>query len=390
MLRYPLLALVAATMAACNQPLQPRGDATALASRVETASASYEVADLGSFHAVRINDRGMVVGYAFIGNDVHGVLWDHGTTQDLGMLGNEPPGSAVFPLDMNERGQIVGYNSYGFNHVRGFLWDCGVMQDLGDLQGNRNDLPSVIANAISQSGQVVGESDASPSGRHAFLWEDGAMTDLGTLGGFRSAAFGVNNRGQVVGWSLTSSRAQHAFLWDAGAMQDLGTIGGDASIALLINEPGQVAGTGTTAAGETHAFFWSGGIIQDIGAFTPVAIGNDGSVAGNDGGQAFVWARGELTPLGSLGGDWTVVSGMNNRGQVVGTSMTAAGEAHAFVWDDGVMSDLGALADAAASSAVAISNNGAITGLMRGTSGETRALLWRKGSQPAETVVASR
>src|SRR6266513_2539765 len=103
MLRYPLLALSAATMAACNQPFQPRGDVVAPAFRVATASASYAVTDLGSFHAVRITDRGMVVGYASIGNDVHGVLWDHDTTQDLGMLGNEPPGSAVFPLVNVER-----------------------------------------------------------------------------------------------------------------------------------------------------------------------------------------------------------------------------------------------------------------------------------------------
>ena len=387
-MRHFALALGAATAAACSQPLQPRGD-PAPALLADTRAAQYDAVDLGAFFARGINSRGAITGQVFVGNDLHALLWDNGEAQDLGTLRDEPPGFAVFPVAMNERGQIVGSNSYGFDHIRGFLWDHGVMQDLGDLLGGQTDVPQVIANAISSSGHVVGQSEAE-FGRHAFLWRDGTMTDVGTLGGFRSSGIDVNARDQVVGWSLVAnSQTQHAFLWQDGTMQDLGTLGGDETIALLINEPGQVAGMGTTATGEVHAFVWSRGVLQDIGAFTPVAMDEAGRVAGNDGGSAFVWDNGVLTPLGSLGGR-TSVTGMNDAGQIVGTSRLASGEDHAFLWDHGDMTDLGALADGA-SSAVAISNCGTVAGTVRLASGETRAMEWRKGGgPPAQTVVASR
>lgn len=383
-----LTVTLVAAIAACNQPMQPRADAAPVL-LADARTAQYEVVDLGPFFARGINSRGAVTGQVFVGNDLHALVWDNGEAQDLGTLRDEPPGFAVFPVAMNQRGQIVGSNSYGFDHVRGFLWDHGVMQDLGDLLGGQNDGPQVIANAISSSGHVVGQSQAG-FGRHAFLWRDGTMTDLGTLGGFRSSGIGVNAKDQVVGWSLVAnSQTQHAFLWQDGTMQDLGTLGGDETVALLINEAGQVAGMGTTASGEVHAFAWSGGALQDIGAFTPVAIDEAGRVAGNGGGSAFVWDDGVLTPLGSLGGR-TTVTGMNNAGLIVGTSRLASGEDHAFLWGHGEMTDLGALADGAASSAVAISDCGTVAGTVRLASGETRATEWRKGGGPTQAVVASR
>jgi probable HAF family extracellular repeat protein len=50
-----------------------------------------------------------------------------------------------------------------------------------------------------------------------------------------------------------------------------------------------------------------------------------------------------LTNLGTLGGGSSQAYGINELGQVVGYATTAASQAHAFLWDDGVMSDLGTL-----------------------------------------------
>ena len=55
------------------------------------------------------------------------------------------------------------------------------------------------------------------------------------------------------------------------------------------------------------------------------------------------------------------------------------------------MTDLGALANAEQSSALAISNSGRVTGWSRSASGEMRALVWSKSASPnAAMVVATR
>jgi len=52
---------------------------------------------------------------------------------------------------------------------------------------------------------------------------------------------------------------------------------------------------------------------------------------------------GTLTDLGTLGGDDTVPYAINNLGQVVGYSVDAATNTHAFLWQSGTMVDLNSL-----------------------------------------------
>jgi probable HAF family extracellular repeat protein len=50
-----------------------------------------------------------------------------------------------------------------------------------------------------------------------------------------------------------------------------------------------------------------------------------------------------LIDLGTLGGESSYATAINDRGHVVGSSQTSAGDWHGFLWRDGQMTDLGAL-----------------------------------------------
>lgn len=66
--------------------------------------------------------------------------------------------------------------------------------------------------------------------------------------------------------------------------------------------------------------------------------------------------------LGTLGGRYTVATGINNSGQVTGDSGTPLGEGRAFVYSNGVMTDLGTLSGDS-SIGYAINNAGQVTGM---------------------------
>jgi probable HAF family extracellular repeat protein len=86
-----------------------------------------------------------------------------------------------------------------------------------------------------------------------------------------------------------------------------------------------------------------------------------------------------LTELGTLGGDYSMATGLNEAGQVVGVARTTEGREHAFLWQDGVMTDLGGLGGAN-SHASAINASGQVVGWAENAEGFTRACLFGVGT----------
>jgi probable HAF family extracellular repeat protein len=182
---------------------------------------------------------------------------------------------------------------------------------------------------------------------------------------------------------------------------DLGTLGGAASQANAINSMGQVAGSAQVASGSYHPFLYTGGVMTDLG----VASGfTDGSaravnaagqvavsegVAGNSNGDAFLWQSGSgLTDLGNIGSSPTTPLGINNATsghpvQVVGTGTPTGGGGHAWLWQNGVMTDLNTLLPANSgwvlTEADGINDNQQIVG--QGIiNGQYHAYLWQPGT----------
>jgi probable HAF family extracellular repeat protein len=133
-------------------------------------------------------------------------------------------------------------------------------------------------------------------------------------------------------------------------------------------------------AGNNHAFLYANGVMQDLGTLGgansyATAINNSGQIVGYSdtaaGAQhAFLYTSGAMQDIGTLGGANSYANSINSSGQIVGYANTATDAYNAFVYTNGVMQDLGA------GTAYAINDSGQIvgTGFLVEPDGTTRDL----------------
>src|ERR1700730_13964896 len=337
---------------------------------------------------------------------------------DMGTFGG--PISAInFATDINNnaasrRGGVVGYSAtsapklstsqplicggddgFGANITHAFQWRIEGLIDLGALAPT--DINCSNAYQVNSHGEVAGFSENGEfdpqigwNQSRAVRWKNGEIEELGGFGGNQGEALAINNRGQIAGFYLTTvphpfslydsifgaanGTQTRAFLWQDKEMQDIGTLGGNDAGAFYINDRGQIAGFSHTSP-----------TPDPVTGLPPL--------------DPFLWDNGKMIDLGTLGGVLGLFTGfgggLNNRGQVIGSSSIAADpgaclnpetnpNCHPFLWDSGKMFDLATTTDGASPiSADGINDKGEIAGAadFSAAGGSTfGAYLWRNGT----------
>jgi probable HAF family extracellular repeat protein len=232
------------------------------------------------------------------------------------------------------------------------------VKDIG-LVGSQSSYYSRINNA----GQAIGTSTVitdpvtGAANQRCFLYSNGVTKDLGTLGGDSCSVQAINNMGDVIGTAaIAGNTAWHPFLYHNGVMTDLETVTGITGLNVGdINDSGQISLLSWDADG-SHLWLYTNGVLSDLGASSSVSnlgsINNFGEIAGsgwNSSGMfGFLASNGAIYDLGSLGGGNTNTGSSNHRnindnGQIIGSSKTDTGEEHGFIYQYGMMQDMGNL-----------------------------------------------
>jgi probable HAF family extracellular repeat protein len=304
--------------------------------RVTSVAPGYPTDDFSLTLPVAINNAGQViVHYMPMGSHVGGYLLC--TDTGCNSLGTD---DRVQASALNDAGQTAGSLQAGVSWAtlagqpigidRAHCPSCGVFRDSE-------------ATSLNENGRATGRA-AFPgfAGQQAFKYTPTrGMFSLGTLGGTNSWGISINRHGHVAGSSnLAGDAHSHAFLYTEGAMRDLGTLGGDESRATALNGRNQVVGCSTLADNITQAAFQFDGqtmhALPSLGGTSScakainlqnIAVGFSAYPnAGN--ARAVVYRQGKvhdlkllLDPVTGEGWDLMDASGINDKGQIIGTGI---------------------------------------------------------------------
>jgi probable HAF family extracellular repeat protein len=214
---------------------------------------------------------------------------------------------------------------------------------------------SSLAFAINNKGQVAFDSrryrpeDEFEKERPS-LWQNGKSTPIATPGSTYALARAINDRGWIAG------AASGAAILKNGTVTKIDTQTAY-SLGVSINSRGDVVGwTDDYWRTDPGAFLYRDGVVTNLAAYQMAAafsINDRGQVAGRctfarpDGDYdsfACIYAqqRAEVLRGGGLGNDSTAMD-INLAGQVIGSHKTPnASHHHGFLYDKGVVTDLGA------------------------------------------------
>jgi hypothetical protein len=352
MRRFPLLVVALLAIACTNDLITPKEapklDATGGRQQLtgvawEKSTTGVDVVPIGLYNGqytilVDINDNALAVGWGYAatpqGFRERALSWKDGVFTDLGTLGGFSRAHQT-----NNAGVIVGESEDAAGRFSAVVWENGVIRPLPRLMPDYSG-GSGNAQAINERGDIVG-NDSFFGFAHAVLWPvTGGVVDLGLLPGSDiSWATGISRDGTVMGQSISFSQIGRPTLWRGGTMSEIALppgarpIGNDVATGQMFNDAGDfLADIGTDPFSTGRAIVFRNGAFETLAMLPnaqlqlskPYGLNEAGDVVGLAYGpfnfNPVLWSNdGALTDLGLPSGMAAgEAHGMNNRGLIIG------------------------------------------------------------------------
>jgi probable HAF family extracellular repeat protein len=303
-------------------------------------------------------------------------------------------GTAKFTVRSGDRVVLTNSSPFGSQGVA-LGYSRRLLAELRNVQGERiptrritwassNPAAVSVDSTGTVRGLALGSATVTASAEQADSISTLVYVDRGYLARpLPLIAMALNEAGQVAGTvSDAGAGGSRPALWADGRIVWTGPLSARI-LSLVLNDSGHVAGTWARRGGDRlRGFFWRNGQLVEIAPPDTAAdlhvtgVNNRGQVVGSwargeTGGSAFLWQGGSLVDLGRLGGEGARADGINDRGQVVVTISSPGGDP---LQSRVVLLENGSRTEVASGEAVSINRRGDVVG-RQGSS----AFLWRDG-----------
>ena len=281
-----------------------------------------------------INARGLVAGSTSVGGVDRAAVFNL-KTRKLRVL-PAFPGQATYAVDINNVREVAGEVRGPLGASQAFSWSLRT----GKVTTLKSPGASITsASAINARGVVVGSATSATS-TYAVVWKVRKKRQL-TIPGMQDAV-GINNRGWVIGTRIDTSPEieNHALIWNPTTrkLRDLKPLSDDdGAQPTSINKHGVVVGTSYSVSRDDlvlRPVLWRRPaatpcrLSESVGTNWASAVNDRGQVVGaeidfaDEHTRAVLWnacGRPSRTLSESPEGSYAVATGINNRGQIVGT-----------------------------------------------------------------------